>query len=68
MGMPSDLKLQGNNISNAASAFFVAYLIAEIPNGACPFNVQLVETELGQSDLSYHWKPISYRKYRLRNG
>lgn len=38
MGMPSDLKLQGNNISNAASSFFVAYLIAEIPNGACPFN------------------------------
>lgn len=41
MGMPSHLKLHGNNISNAASAFFVAYLIAEIPNGACgqgPFN------------------------------
>lgn len=31
-------------------------------------SMQLVETELGQSDLSYHWKPISYRKYRLRNG
>lgn len=46
MGMPSDLKLQGNNISNAASSFFVAYLIAEIPNGACPINA-VGETEPG---------------------
>lgn len=34
MGMPKQLKLVGNNLSNAASAFFIAYLIAEIPNGA----------------------------------
>lgn len=53
MGMPSDLKLQGNNISNAASAFFVAYLIAEIPNGACPLNAA-GETELDYPNLSYN--------------
>lgn len=35
MGMPKQLKLVGNNFSNAATAFFIAYLIAEIPNGAC---------------------------------
>lgn len=35
MGMPQQLKLVGNNFSNAATAFFIAYLIAEIPNGAC---------------------------------
>lgn len=35
MGMNKQLGLIGNNFSNAASAFFVAYLIAEIPNGAC---------------------------------
>ena len=33
MGLPAQLKLQGNDFSNAATAFFIAYLIAEIPNG-----------------------------------
>ena len=33
MGLPKELKLQGNDFSNAATAFFIAYLIAEIPNG-----------------------------------
>lgn len=33
MGISKDLKLVGNNFSNVASAFFIAYLIAEIPNG-----------------------------------
>ncbi|KAI9892306.1 MAG: hypothetical protein M1814_001505 [Vezdaea aestivalis] len=32
MGLNKDLKLTGNNFSNAASAFFIAFLIAEIPN------------------------------------
>ena len=34
MGLPKQLQLQGNDFSNAATAFFIAYLIAEIPNGA----------------------------------
>ncbi|KAF3479891.1 allantoate permease [Arthroderma uncinatum] len=33
MGLNKDLKLKGNNFSNAATAFFIAYLIAEIPTG-----------------------------------
>ncbi|KAI9857528.1 MAG: hypothetical protein M1824_004788 [Vezdaea acicularis] len=33
MGLNKDLKLKGNNFTNAATAFFIAYLIAEIPNG-----------------------------------
>ncbi|KAI9805759.1 MAG: hypothetical protein M1833_005252 [Piccolia ochrophora] len=32
MGLNQDLKLKGNNFTNAATAFFIAYLIAEIPN------------------------------------
>ena len=32
MGINKDLKLTGNNFTNAATAFFIAYLIAEIPN------------------------------------
>lgn len=32
MGLSKDLKLKGNNLSNTATAFFIAYLIAEIPN------------------------------------
>lgn len=33
MGISKDLNLVGNNFSNVASAFFIAYLIAEVPNG-----------------------------------
>lgn len=33
MGISADLKLVGNDFSNAASAFFIAYLVAEVPNG-----------------------------------
>ncbi|KAE8153036.1 putative allantoate permease [Aspergillus avenaceus] len=32
MGMKADLGLKGNNFSDAATAFFVAYLVAEVPN------------------------------------
>ncbi|KAJ5910817.1 major facilitator superfamily domain-containing protein [Penicillium subrubescens] len=32
MGMKADLKLKGNDFSNAASAFFIAYLVTEVPN------------------------------------
>lgn len=35
MGLPKDLKLKGNDFTNAATSFFIAYLIAEIPNGEC---------------------------------
>ncbi|KAK3674050.1 hypothetical protein LTR78_005897 [Recurvomyces mirabilis] len=31
MGLTNDLKLRGNDFSNTATAFFAAYLIAEIP-------------------------------------
>lgn len=33
MGLPKDLKLVGNQFTWAATAFFIAYLIAEIPTG-----------------------------------
>jgi hypothetical protein len=33
MGLPKDLKLQGNDFTNAATAFFIAYLVAEVPTG-----------------------------------
>lgn len=33
MGLPKDLKLEGNNFSDAATAFFIAYLVAEVPTG-----------------------------------
>ena len=32
MGITKELKLVGNNFTNTATAFFIAYLIAEIPN------------------------------------
>lgn len=33
MGLPKELKLVGNQFTWAATAFFIAYLIAEIPTG-----------------------------------
>lgn len=33
MGISKDLGLVGNNFTNVASSFFIAYLIAEVPNG-----------------------------------
>lgn len=35
MGIKKDLKLVGNEFSNTATWFFIAYLIAEVPNGSC---------------------------------
>jgi hypothetical protein len=35
MGIKKDLKLVGNEFSNTATWFFIAYLIAEVPNGLC---------------------------------
>jgi fucose permease len=31
--MKEDLQLEGNEFSNIATAFFVAYLVAELPMG-----------------------------------
>ena len=33
MGLVKDLELKGNDFSNAATAFFIAYLVAEVPTG-----------------------------------
>lgn len=33
MGIKKDLGLVGNDFSNVATWFFIAYLIAEVPNG-----------------------------------
>lgn len=33
MGLKEDLKLTGNDFSNTATVFFIAYLIAEVPTG-----------------------------------
>ncbi|KAJ5160685.1 uncharacterized protein N7482_007689 [Penicillium canariense] len=35
MGLRTDLKLVGNEFSNTATWFFIAYLIAEVPNVYC---------------------------------
>ncbi|KAJ5212720.1 uncharacterized protein N7498_004366 [Penicillium cinerascens] len=35
MGIKKDLKLTGNEFSNTATWFFIAYLIAEVPNVYC---------------------------------
>jgi len=41
MGISKDLNLVGNNFSNVAFAFFIAYLIAEVPNGSSLIRISL---------------------------
>jgi hypothetical protein len=36
MGLSKDLNLVNNDFSNTSTAFFIAYLIAEVPNGKSP--------------------------------
>jgi hypothetical protein len=36
MGLPKDLELVGDNFTNAATALYIAYLIAEVPTGRSP--------------------------------
>jgi len=33
MGLPKDLHLKGNEFSNVATAFSIAFVLYEIPNG-----------------------------------
>jgi hypothetical protein len=33
MGIREDLNLRGNDFTNVATFFFVAYILAEFPNG-----------------------------------
>ena len=42
MGLNKDLKLKGNDFTNAATAFFIAYLVAEVPNGIRPLPLLLI--------------------------
>jgi hypothetical protein len=43
MGISADLKLTGNEFSNVGSSFFIAYLIAEVPNSELHLLVFLVK-------------------------
>ncbi len=42
MGLPKQIGLVGNNFSNTSSALFIAYLIAEMPNGKLQRKFHLV--------------------------
>ena len=41
MGLNQELRLKGNEFTNAATWFFIAFLIAEIPNGMLYCDKQL---------------------------
>lgn len=68
MGIKKDLNLLGNDFSNTATWFFIAYLIAEVPNGLYlpsnfPFYLQNTQPVLiGQSQY------IVYKKLLRPNG
>lgn len=67
MGIKKDLGLVGNEFSNVATWVFIAYLIAEVPNGGW-FYSSPRQNFLGISPLSLNLQYTSYRKYRLPNG
>lgn len=51
MGLKKDLKLTGNEFSNTATWFFIAYLIAEVPNGRCSAPCFIGGSSLGPNGL-----------------
>lgn len=67
MGIRKDLGLVGNEFSNVATWVFIAYLIAEVPNGEYFYSYPL-QSILGVSLLSLSLQYTSYRKYHLPNG
>jgi hypothetical protein len=56
MGIKKDLNLVGNDFSNTATWFFIAYLIAEVPNGKkhCPYPLPSKHPILFEIQSSYN--------------
>lgn len=54
MGLNAELKLRGNDFSNAATAFFIAYLVAEVPNGRVVGLLLRDRCKLIGNSLSHH--------------
>ena len=67
MGLNKDLKLKGNNFTNAATAFFIAYLIAEVPNGTFPHPVP-ARSRIERSILNQSQKASSSKSFPSQNG
>jgi MFS family permease len=64
MGLNKDLSLQANEFSNAATIFFAAYLIAEIPTGELCFTSGGENaTDLRSSDIVYILTKVSAGKW-----
>jgi len=54
MGMNEDIKLVGNDFSNAATALYIATLVAEVPTGKWPLPSRLSHTNDYQYVRSLH--------------
>jgi hypothetical protein len=63
--MNRDLKLTGNNFSNAASATYIAALIIEIPIGSLLIRISHLVYPLADT---LHLKATSCKTSRWRNG
>jgi hypothetical protein len=57
MGLNKDLHLKGNNFSDAATAFYIAFLITEIPNG-------MHQMILRSGSYLSIFQDISFKKYQ----
>lgn len=65
MGIKTDLRLTGNEFSNTATWFFIAYLIAEVPNGdlTSPFLKISVRRILTDSPAVYCLQKVPTAKW-----
>lgn len=76
MGINKDLKLKGNDFTNAATAFFIAYLVAEAPNGEFSPTGDLNKEKIGSKSawsvpyfvISVFAQVTSSNYCRLQNG
>ena len=66
MGLNKDLKLKGNDFTNAATAFFIAYLIAEVPNGKRP--LPLLPIDDPRLFSNWYIKLWFFKRFPSQNG
>lgn len=62
MGLNEDINLTGNDFTNAATSFFIAYLIAEVPNGLLP------NPEPKYQDRSDKYQFTFFKRFHVQNG
>lgn len=58
MGLRQDLQLKGNDFTNIATAFFVAFIVAEMPNGKLPLFTSVSHPDSGLTEQYIYYNVL----------